>query len=693
MGLIVMQVSKSRNTSHGSSKKRFFAVPTVLLSILMFLLIMCALSLFTFPQPSYANFTLQTVPSSFSSVLHPITSFFWGLVEQGAQVFVSLSHHSTESTPQERTQALARQSVLADTTARILGKISFNIPAFFNDTAEFKKPVIFDDKTTFGADIEAANHNLNLGTGRITASNVLSGVTAGQGIGVIAGQSPVVSNTGVLSVQGQTGAVTFIAGSNITLDGLKINASVPSSSNSFATVTVSGTSFSAGSSTDTLTFVAGNNITLSSDTSNKKITINDSSATGLTTNGVLYANGATSYVSLTPGTSGYVLQSNGTGSAPSWVAQSGIIAGSVAFNNITSGTNTQAAMLVGSGASLGFTGTGTINASTLLGNTWVSPGTIGSTTANTGAFTTLSTSGLISANGGLTLASGQNLTLSGFTSGSVPYINSSHQLAQDNSNFFWDATNHRLGIGTTSPTVALDVADSASISGNLFFRGGGSQQIDLLNNSSLSFLNSVGGDTGLTPGSPTLFISSSGSLGFNTNTTLAGYPIVFGTNAAPGATDSYALGSANKEFNGMFNKFAALNRGLAVGSTVNNATNQQVWNMSYGNGTTPLATISANTSFAAMVVDNSIGDLFTASSSGQSRFVITNNGSVGVGTTNPNNFLLQVAGSIGPDVAGTGSLGAQGSRWGNIFTQTLNANGGVITNGNNNPLRGHTEIR
>jgi hypothetical protein len=70
----------------------------------------------------------------------------------------------------------------------------------------------------------------------------------------------------------------------------------------------------------------------------------------------------------------------------SWAAPSGA---SPAFSAIASGTNTTAAMVVGAGASLTFTSTGTINASTLLSGTWAIPGTIGSTTANTGAFTTL----------------------------------------------------------------------------------------------------------------------------------------------------------------------------------------------------------------------------------------------------------------------------------------------------------------
>ncbi len=112
-------------------------------------------------------------------------------------------------------------------------------------------------------------------------------------------------------------------------------------------------------------------------------------ATTLTQYGVLYGNGTSGIGAVAPGTSGYVLQSTGSGAAPSWVAASGLSVGSVAFSGITSGTNTAASMLVGSGASLNFTGTGTINASSLLGNTWAAPGAIGSTTPNTGNFTNL----------------------------------------------------------------------------------------------------------------------------------------------------------------------------------------------------------------------------------------------------------------------------------------------------------------
>lgn len=46
-----------------------------------------------------------------------------------------------------------------------------------------------------------------------------------------------------------------------------------------------------------------------------------------------------------------------------------------------------------------------------------------------------------------------------FTSGSVYFSNGSIA-TEDNANFFWDGTNHRLGIGTTSPTAKLHLPGS-----------------------------------------------------------------------------------------------------------------------------------------------------------------------------------------------------------------------------------------
>jgi hypothetical protein len=43
-------------------------------------------------------------------------------------------------------------------------------------------------------------------------------------------------------------------------------------------------------------------------------------------------------------------------------------------------------------------------------------------------------------------------SVGGLTAGSIPYAGSDGKLAQDNANWFWDRTNKRLGIGTSSPT-------------------------------------------------------------------------------------------------------------------------------------------------------------------------------------------------------------------------------------------------
>jgi hypothetical protein len=60
--------------------------------------------------------------------------------------------------------------------------------------------------------------------------------------------------------------------------------------------------------------------------------------------------------------------------------------------------------------------------------------------------------------------------LPSLTSGSVLFSNGT-TIAQDNANFFWDDTNNRLGIGTTSPTSRLTVLNTSSTTAALF--GGG----------------------------------------------------------------------------------------------------------------------------------------------------------------------------------------------------------------------------
>lgn len=102
-------------------------------------------------------------------------------------------------------------------------------------------------------------------------------------------------------------------------------------------------------------------------------------------------------------------------------------ANAVAFSGITGATNTTAAMVIGTGGSLAVSGSGTIGATTLNGATFASPGAIGGTTAGSGAFTTLTASGQTTLSGaGAASVSPVYLNGTPFTSGTgttnFPYL-------------------------------------------------------------------------------------------------------------------------------------------------------------------------------------------------------------------------------------------------------------------------------
>ena len=64
-------------------------------------------------------------------------------------------------------------------------------------------------------------------------------------------------------------------------------------------------------------------------------------------------------------------------------------------------------------------------------------------------------------------------------------------------------------------------------------------------------------------------------------------------------------------------------------------------------GTNPVASVAATSSYAGLVVDNSgKGDLLTASSSGLTRFTVFQNGNVTIGNSGNNGYKLEVQGSV-----------------------------------------------
>lgn len=66
--------------------------------------------------------------------------------------------------------------------------------------------------------------------------------------------------------------------------------------------------------------------------------------------------------------------------------------------------------------------------------------------------------------GVLTWATAASLA-TGLTAGSVPFVSAAatNPLTDDNANFFWDATNKRLGIGTAAPSTNLHVFQNAVV--------------------------------------------------------------------------------------------------------------------------------------------------------------------------------------------------------------------------------------
>ncbi len=152
-------------------------------------------------------------------------------------------------------------------------------------------------------------------------------------------------------------------------------------------------------------------------------------------------------------------------------------------------------------------------------------------------------------------------------------------------------TSGNVGIGSISPGQKLDITGSARVSGSYYVSNGDS-------------IDSYGGWLRINSGGYGMIVDSAYA-GLKANSSLGGFGLS-------------GLQSVNAD-SSVYSNFGAASLVLT----------------GYGNSSLPIATISGATARAALLVDNSVGDLFTASSSGLSRFVITNLGNVGIGTSSP----------------------------------------------------------
>ena len=136
-----------------------------------------------------------------------------------------------------------------------------------------------------------------------------------------------------------------------------------------------------------------------------------------------------------------------------------------------------------------------------------------------------------------------------FTTGSIPFIGSTGLLTQDNAALYWDATNDRLGLGTTSPSYRLVVGPNITAGfsyATMTVSKGAGTAVSIIVGASSSALIEFGYDTAVSQG----FVNATNPFGFRVNNSIkmvinASGKVIFGsTTTAQGNVTLY--GSADE---------------------------------------------------------------------------------------------------------------------------------------------------
>jgi len=280
----------------------------------------------------------------------------------------------------------------------------------------------------------ATNYGLNIG-GLTGTSN--GSANYGIAVGALNSTGTTTNNYG-LSLGAVSGATTANYGINLastaaTASATNYGLNIGGLTGTAASSTNYGMNIGTMSATGTATY--GIKITGPTGAATSNYGLNITSVSGATHNSALeigtVATGAGTFAIYSSDTNGSYLAGNlGIGTAPT----------TTTFLDLSAATTTKSNLrLESSAATLG---------SPVIGDLWFTGTTLNFRKDASNTIDLL-------AGGGMAI----NGAISGATTGSVLYVNSSNQLAQDNANFFWDAASHHLGVGTTAPTQGLVVAN------------------------------------------------------------------------------------------------------------------------------------------------------------------------------------------------------------------------------------------
>jgi hypothetical protein len=283
--------------------------------------------------------------------------------------------------------------------------------------------------------------------------------------------------------------------------------------------------------------------------------------------------------------------------------------------------------------------------------------------------------GNITATGTISAASS---TFSNFTAGSIAFFATGGSLNQNNTNFFWDNTDARLGIGTTTPGYALTVTGDENLIGALRFGGNAGTNGFILQTTgsganwvSTSSLGIVGGSSQwITSGLNILY--NTGNVGIGTSTPVSLLSVAGETRAANFV--AYSTTSTST-----FLGDVVVGTGGGAGDSVfQMGPDASAWSMGY------------------FQTDNSFRLASSTDLVSNVAFTVLKGGNVGIGTTTPAAFFAVGGNSyFGGNITATGTISAASSTFSNFTAGSIPffAAGGSLNQNNSKLFWDNTNAR